>query len=76
MEQIATTKPAKLARLQAAEKLVGKLFSRNGPYHWWRFLPNGDKIDYWPTTSKWQYQGKMYLGTPNHMIKFLEANGE
>lgn len=31
------------------------------PYHWSRTL-NGKRLDYWPTKSKFQYDGKIVTG--------------
>ena len=30
-------------------------------YHWYRII-NGKKLDYWPSSCKWQYEGKIMQG--------------
>lgn len=37
--------------------------------HWYRML-NGKKLDFWPTTGKWQYDGRVYhFGDVHDFIK-------
>lgn len=37
------------------------------PYHWSRDL-KGHRLDYWPSTRKWQYQGRVLQGDINAFI--------
>jgi hypothetical protein len=36
-------------------------------YHWSRDL-NGERLDYWPSRSKFQYQGKVLTGEVDKFI--------
>jgi len=36
-------------------------------YHWSRFL-NGERLDYWPSRNKWQYQGRVMCGRVEDFI--------
>lgn len=36
-------------------------WTEHTPYHWSR-LVNGHKLDYWPSTKKWQYLGRVRRG--------------
>jgi len=41
-------------------------------YHWSRQLA-GKQLDYWPSTRKWQYDGKIFTGNVQTFVKEHEA---
>ncbi len=41
---------------------------KHTPYHWSQIL-DGKKLDYWPSSNKWQYNKKMYRGGLPSWIK-------
>jgi hypothetical protein len=36
-------------------------WTKHTPYHWSRMI-DGDRLDYWPSRSKWQFRGKVRRG--------------
>ena len=41
-------------------------------YHWSRFI-NDKRLDYWPSRSKYQYNGKIMRGDVMKFIKSIES---
>lgn len=42
-------------------------------YHWSRTL-NGKRLDYWPSTNKFQYDGRVMTGDVNSFIRKREKS--
>jgi len=51
----------KAARLEAAQAEDDGKWHQHTLYHWSRTLC-GDRLDYWPSTGKWMWRGKVYHG--------------
>ena len=43
-------------------------WTKHTAYHWSRDL-NGSRLDYWPSTTRFQYQGKIMVGGVDGFIK-------
>lgn len=48
------------AKALAAAPDDGK-WKKHTPYHWSRMV-DGERLDYWPSRKKWQFQGKVWRG--------------
>lgn len=44
---------------------------KHTPYHWSRIVA-GERLDYWPSRSKWQFKGKVQRGDVLAFIKKQE----
>lgn len=55
-------------RLESADDTGWK---KHTEYHWSRQL-NGLRLDYWPSKSKFQYQGRVMTGNVNKYIRRCE----
>jgi len=44
-------------------------------YHWSRML-NGKRLDYWPSSNKFQYGGRVMCGDVNSFIKKREPKND
>ena len=42
-------------------------WTKHTAYHWSRTL-NGDRLDYWPSRNKFQYQGRVMCGNVDGFI--------
>ena len=75
METMLTTNITKINRMKVAEDILGRMLKKHSIYHWYYFLPSGQKIDYWPTTNKWRIEGHEVIrkGTPKDLLTFIEA---
>ena len=51
-----------------------KDFTCHTPFHYATWL-NGDKLDWWPSTSKWRWRGKNYHGSAFNLAGFLGKRG-
>ena len=58
----------KTKRRENLEKADSTGWSKHTEYHWYREL-NGSRLDYWPSTKKWQYQGKVMNGDVEQFIR-------
>lgn len=63
------TREVKRQRLAAADPSG---WTRHTPHHWSRQLL-GSKLDYWPSTCKFQWRGKVMSGNVHEFIKAREA---
>ena len=63
-------KQRKARRLESASD---EGWEKHTHYHWYRFV-NGHKMDYWPSTGKVQYKGKMMAYGKNRYKKIMEAS--
>jgi hypothetical protein len=46
-------------------------WNKHSEYHWSRIV-NGKKLDYWPSTNKFQYAGKVMSGNVKEFIAARE----
>jgi hypothetical protein len=53
------------------EKANDDGWKKHTPYHWSRNL-NGSRLDYWPSTTKFKYKGRLYVGGIDGFIKNKE----
>jgi hypothetical protein len=44
-------------------------WSKHTEHHWYRTV-DGHKLDYWPSSNKYQYKNRMYRGA---MAKFISS---
>ncbi len=51
-----------------------KGWSKHTPYHWYRDV-NGERLDYWPSTRKTMWRGRIY-GSDGNNEWYLELIGE
>ena len=65
-----TKKTRKQERLAKADPTG---WTQHTPYHWSRTL-NGKRLDYWPSTHKFQYEGKVHHGDVLGFIRKRENN--
>jgi hypothetical protein len=47
------------ANLSEANNRADDGWTKHTDHHWSRII-NGKRLDYWPSTCKWQYDGKKY----------------
>lgn len=47
-------------------------WTKHTEYHWSRMV-NGKRLDYWPSRSKFQYEGKVQRGDVLNFIKLKET---
>lgn len=52
----------------AIANALGEGWTQHTPYHWSRDL-NGHRLDYWPTTTRFQYKGKIMCGGVEGFIR-------
>ncbi|KKM90340.1 hypothetical protein LCGC14_1239640 [marine sediment metagenome] len=45
-------------------------FIRHTDWHWATILC-GDKLDYWPSSSRWRWRNKTSRGTPKDLQRFM-----
>lgn len=43
-------------------------WKKHTQYHWSQIL-NGERLDYWPSRNKFQYQGKIHCGDVDGFIR-------
>lgn len=60
-EMTAAKKERAQERLETAEEVASKCWTKHGTHHWSTTL-NGERLDYWPSTSRFRYQGKTHFG--------------
>lgn len=46
-------------------------WTKHTDYHWSRDL-NGHRLDYWPSTTRFQYRGKVHVGNVDGFIRNRE----
>jgi hypothetical protein len=46
-------------------------WSKHNEYHWYREL-NGQRLDYWPSTTRFRYRGKTMFGDVMDFIARVE----
>lgn len=57
------------------EVLVGKFgFLKHTEWHYSCIL-NCDKLEYWPTSSKWRWRRRNYNGRTQDLIRFMQNRG-
>lgn len=49
-------------------------FSSYTPYHYGAFLQE-NRLDYWPSSDKWQWKGRIYTGDLLGFIGFIKKRG-
>jgi hypothetical protein len=50
--------------------VIQPIFTVHTQWHW-SIMVNGKKLDYWPSSSRWHYDGKSFNGTPENLMKFM-----
>ncbi len=51
---------AKLAKAKNLAKADCSIWKKHTAYHWFNYLGNGDKVEYWPSTNKMSVKGKVF----------------
>ena len=68
-----STKNKKARRLEEAQPLA-KHFTKHTEYHYSTTL-NGQRLDWWPSTSRWQYKNEVIYGGVKELLGFLKKRG-
>lgn len=66
----AANKERKSRNLIAAQQ-IGSMFVRHTDYHW-SYTLEGKRLDYWPSTNKWHWDGKKFTGTAMNLVRFIQ----
>lgn len=61
------------AYLEAANRQDDGKWAKHTQYHWSRYV-NGTRVDYWPSKSKYQIEGRIFQGDVYAAISALEAS--
>lgn len=48
----------------------GEGWTRHTPHHYSRTLA-GKRLDYWPSTNRWQWDGRIIRGAPRDLNSFI-----
>lgn len=59
----------KAANLAAADPTG---WCQHTPWHWQRTI-DGKLLDYWPSTRKYQYNGRVYYGDAMDLVRKIET---
>ena len=51
------TKQKKAKNLDEADESIWR---KHTAYHWFNYLSNGDKVEYWPSTNKMSIKGMVF----------------
>jgi hypothetical protein len=51
---------AKSKKTKNLAEADGSIWRKHTAYHWFNYLDNGDKVEYWPSTNKMSIRGKVF----------------
>jgi len=67
-------KQEKINNLKNADDSI---WNKHTDYHWFAYLANGDKVEYWPSTNKMGIKGRIFSSRSKRgkdVIAMLKAN--